>query len=232
MKREKSSIKRYIALFVILAVLIVALAVAPTIARYLRGAADLPNEFDSTGSVEPSVNNGELKDGKLKDVSFNVGTTGYPVFVRVKILVTWKAKDGSVLYWEPQASYQNAEGEEVEGDYSIVFAENAGWEKLGEYYYYTKGVISEGNTPVLVTSFEQLTTEAPINKEKYKMNVEFIVQTVQAVGKTDEDNEAGEIPAWKDAWKDDLNPGSGSDSESGNDTTGEGNEGASEGNQP
>lgn len=221
MKREKSLIKRFIPLLVILAVLIVALAVVPTIARYLRGAADLPNEFDSIGSVNPSVKNGELKDGKLKDVYFNVGKTQYPVFVRVKILVTWKATDGSVLYTKPQASTQGDEGNKVEGDYSILFADDSGWEKLGEYYYYTKGVISEGDTTVLVTSFEQLTMDAPINKEKYEMNVEFIVQTVQAVGKTDEDN--GEIPAWQDAWKDDLNSGnsgSGSDS-SGSDSEGD-----------
>lgn len=199
MKREKSLIKRLIPLLIILIVFAAALAVTPTLARYIRGSADVKNDGTSAGSVNSKVVTGELKDGTLKDVSFEVGKTGYPVFVRVEIVVTWKAEDGSKLYLQPQPSKEGKKG-----DYEITF--NSKWEKLGDYWYYTEGVKSKGKTPVLVTSFTQLTKEAPFDKDLYVMNVEFIVQTVQAVGHTDE----GGIPAWRDAWELDLNKGSGS----------------------
>ena len=228
MKREKPLIKRLIPLLVILAVVIVALAVVPTIARYIRGAEDVKNGLESIGSKTPTVVNGELKNGKMQDVKINVGDTrkdpkdsndfGYPVYVRVKVLITWKSESGNVLYLDPEASYTDDEGEFVEKDYEVTYG--ADWTKIGDYYYYLgsnddslNGVVkSNGLTTALITSLEDNKTKLPY--DGYDLNVEIIVQTVQAVGYTDDDF----LTACEDAWnlpsgtlKDAL--GNGSDNE-------------------
>lgn len=226
MKHKKSLIRRLIPLLAVVIVVGAALAAVPTLARYIRGTRDVQNDFVSKGSVDPTVIwTKSEEDGmlKLQNVYFNVGETDYPVFVRVKILITWKAEDGSVLYLQPVKGSKTIISREEEdrqvikeGDYAIAYADS-GWKQIGDYWYYTEGVVSKENTPTLVTYFEQLSEEPPIYREKYVMDVEFIVQTVQAVGRTDEDKDGEEIPAWEDAWKPYLNTESEGDS---GDTTG------------
>ena len=116
MKSKKSSIKRVIPLLVVVAVVLVALVVTPVLARYIRGTSELPNDFGSKGSVNPAVHNkertdGKLVGGKLTNVYFSVGKTDYPVYVRVKVIITWKSEEGNVLYWEPEGKVIGAEPE-------------------------------------------------------------------------------------------------------------------------
>lgn len=229
MKRENPLVKRLILVFVVLAVIAAALIVTPTLALYIRGADDVNNEFGSVGSINPEVVNGKLnEDGKMEDVRIYVGKTGYPVYVRVEVFIAWQ-KDGTVL----GVAYPKKDV-----DYTVTY-NTADWLKIDNYYYfvgkgsqneetgktdYLNGVVkSEGITSALISEFAVKSgTKPPF--DGYELNVQVIVQTVQAVGKTDEDN--GEIPAWWDAWgftKDPFN----SDNNSG---TGSGDN--SEGSQP
>ena len=217
MKREKRLTKRYIIpLLVILAVFIAALAVVPTLARYLRGADDVKNNFTAVGSDKPIVND---------DYTITVGNKGYPVYVRVKVLITWKNADGKVLYLEPEEYDEKAKTEtEAKGkvyhyDYSLTFNDESVWKPMKSYdsdedreimyYYYIgtnsdslKGVVkSSGKTEALINEFVD-NTEADGYKyelpfDGYKLNLEIIVQTVQAVGRTDDDT----LAACEDAWK-------------------------------
>ena len=249
MKREKLFTKRFIMILLAFVVVLAAvLAIAPTLARYIRGTSDLENEFGSKGSKNPTVVvNGEQKtdddgyldeNGELTNVSFYVGKTDYPVYVRVKVLVTWKSieehidadgkKHRDVFWVSPKPGPEKKDDEDaVEGgaegdpeengetdseestkpayDYEVSYNTSA-WE-LGNdgYWYYIGGdyngvVASQGTTSALVESFKYMQTEPP--QEGYELNVEFIVQTVQAVGHTDGDgNGNGEILARVDAWK-------------------------------
>lgn len=207
MKRKKLLTKLLIPLLAVFIALAAVLAVTPTLARYIRGTNGLPNEFESIGSKNPSVNNGELdKDGKLKNVTFNVGNTGYPVYVRVMVIVTWKnAEEGDILYIQPQPKLPEAD---TEADYEVTY-NTSEWMLLGGYYYfigsdsinennpdYLNGVVKSGKTTsALVTELVQLKSlESPF--DDYKLDVEFIVQTVQAVGYTDDDK----LTACEDAW--------------------------------
>ena len=217
MKREKRLTKRFIIpLLVILAVLIVALAVVPTLARYIRGADDLKNKFTAVGSDKPVVND---------NYTITVENKGYPVYVRVKVLITWKNADGKVFYLEPEKydeeakTKTEAEGKPYHYDYSLTLNDESVWRPIKSYdsdenreimyYYYIgtnsdslKGVVkSNGKTEALIREFVDNTEsddykyELPF--EGYRLNLEIIVQTVQAVGRTDDDT----LAACEDAWK-------------------------------
>ena len=220
MKREKSLKKRWIALIIVLALFAAILAVTPTLARYIRGTSDLGNEFESKGSKNPTFEvNGEETEEKPEKIVFNVGKTGYPVYVRVKVLVTWKSikadatGNKNVLYVKPvnkaEADAKNPE----EYDYDVTY-NTSNWLSYSDgYFYYVggkyNGVVASGSaTSELITKFVYKNTKPPF--EGYQLNVEFIVQTVQAVGYTDDDSKS----AMEDAWgipRDALSPKTDSD---------------------
>lgn len=188
MNSQKSLIRRFLPLIIVLAVLIAVAAVAtPTIAYYLRKANDVEgDDYTPAGTNVPSF---QLSaDNKtMSNVYVTVGDEGYPVYVRAVIVVTWQdAHNGdiSVLSPEPNTDYEWSLGKE--------------WANIDGFYYYTKAVESGGNTSVLIESFEYKSTQpAPdANEEPCVLNVEIIVQTVQAKGTTD----VGDTPAWQDAW--------------------------------
>lgn len=185
MKQKNKWIKFGIpcALLIALAAVITTLVVA----YYIKDTGEVTNEFIPADPVTPEVT--ESFDGtEKKDVSFEVGDTGYPVYVRVAIVVTWKDEDGVVYFKKPVLGT----------DYSLMTTDpESGWEydPADGYYYYINKVESGDSTPVLIQSSKQLDTANP--PEGYTLSVEIIVQTVQAIGTTDDD----EYQAWQDAWK-------------------------------
>lgn len=188
--KEKRTITRYIPLIVICTVLIFSV-VSLVSAYYIRKTDEVTNKFTPADSVKPTVF--ENFDGAIKkNVQFNVGNTGYSVFVRVAVVVTWKNDDDIVYFDTPKA------GE----DYMIEYDLDNGWvQDTDGYYYYTSAVGTGKSTPVLVKTCTEVKDKAP---EGYHLSVEFIVQTVQAAGYTDlntEDPTSTEIPAYKDAWE-------------------------------
>lgn len=185
MKRNSVYIARFgILLFVIL--VLAAIITTYVVANYVRNSDDVNNTFEPAVSVNPVITE-DFDDYEKKDVSFNPGDTGYPVYVRATIVVTWKDQSGNVYFSVPEKGV----------DYTLdLNLGGSGWvEGTGDgFYYYTYAVESNADTPVLIESSEQL---KPAPESGYTLSVEIIVQTVQAVGKTDDDN----TDAWKDAWK-------------------------------
>ena len=158
-----------------------------------------------TTVVETDMNGEPLVIVK-KDVCIDVGNPGYTVYVRAKVVVTWKDDAGNVYSKIPVAG--------VSGDYTISYntvetpgAAKQWFEGPDGIYYYTSPVpdVSDtstepsGITQPLINICEQL-KPAP---EGYHLSVEILTQVVQALGTTD----VGNIPAVVDAWKVDLDNG-------------------------
>lgn len=188
MNRNRIGISRKYLVLLVLA-LVSAMAV-PIFARYVKQTEELVNTFSHTDRSQPEIS--EDFDGTVKEnVLVKVGDTGYPVYVRATIVITWKTKDGIVHYKKPVP----------DTDYEIVLNETD-WE-LDEdgYYYYKYAVPSNGETSYLIVSCRQPDGFEP-PEEGYFLSVEIIAQTVQAVGSTDVSGDPTKpgTPAYKDAW--------------------------------
>lgn len=204
MKQEKSSKKLIITLVVILALLVAMIAVVtPVLARYIATpGSDVQGEYVPADPNEPTITKKVVGDEGLNDIFFTVENKGYPVFVRATILVSWQEDLGDSEDDDPVVFYV----EPVIGvDYSLT-ANKTDWsvtelEANGistEIYYSKTPVASGGETKILIESCERI-TEPPV--DGYVLCVEIIVQTVQAIGATDQ----GNIPAWQAAWGDFYN---------------------------
>lgn len=154
-------------------------------AAYLRNSEEVKNIFKPADSVTPEIS--ETFDNTVKeDVYFKVGETDYPVYVRAAIVITWQNADGIVYFSKP-----------IEDDNYTIDLNLIDWEQKEDgFYYFRNPVISGGLTSSLIYECRQIKA-APV--EGYTLNVEIIVQTVQAVGSTDGENNTPETDAWKDA---------------------------------
>ena len=157
------------------------LAMAVGVYAYLSNSSGLlSNDFKPAPETDPTIReefNGEHKN----QVDVAVGPTGYTVYVRAAIVVTWKDEKGNVHAAKPV----------VGQDYSIDI-NDADWFEYNGYYYCKQSVASNGNTAVLIRSCGKTGT-AP---DGYQFSVQILAQTIQAAGTTD----AGGVPAVTDAW--------------------------------
>ncbi|MCH5192288.1 MAG: hypothetical protein J1F23_09020 [Oscillospiraceae bacterium] len=184
-------------------ILLVTLITASVVAKYIKNTADVKNTFKPAASVTPEIIEEfeEHDDTLKKNVHFKVGTTEYPVYVRAAIVITWQNEDGVVYFSEPNKAkpiYDEGIIIGYDGDYYIDL-NSTDWEYNEDdgFYYYKSPVESGKETTNLIYECRQINA-APV--EGYTLSVEIIVQTVQAIGYTDEDNPNGVIPAYQDAW--------------------------------
>lgn len=218
MKQNKNKVKWIALLLALLTVISIAM-MSFMFAAYLRKTTEAGNNFKPDLPVTPTVK--EKFDGQeKKNVKIEVGDTGYPVYVRAAIVVTWKrakddpvvkdAKKDDVYFIMPKEGRLAVEGDDIYvdgeenyyGDYMIYLSlgDDSNWVKIGDYYYYKLPVESGKETEALIERCFQVNPQnAP---EGYVLSVDIIAQTVQAIGTTDEDNEnvGGDKPAYKDAW--------------------------------
>ena len=157
------------------------LAMAVGVYAYLSNSSGpLSNTFFPSPEVDPTIQEG-FNGEKKTDVYVSVGPTGYTVYVRAAIVVTWKDEKGNVHAAKPV----------VGQDYSIDI-NDAYWFEYNGYYYCKQSVASNGKTAVLIQSCGKTGT-AP---DGYQLSVQILAQTIQAAGTTD----AGGVPAVTDAW--------------------------------
>lgn len=164
---------------------------AGTVVGYLfmSTAGGVTNTLKQAPQVDPQVKEDAFEDNVsiLKEnVCVSVGDTGYDVYVRAAIVVTWK-NGSSVLPVAP-----------VEGvDYSLEEPDPTLWFKneADGFYYYLNPVVSGHTTEPLIGRCTVL-KEAPTKLEGYTLSVDILTQTIQKLGTTDKDNES----AVKDAW--------------------------------
>lgn len=169
-----------------LLVVLLVLSVSTTgVFAYLKlSTPKADNSFTSAQSVNPQIKE-EAFDGSVKNnVTVNVGETGYSVYVRAAVVVTWQDEAGNVYITPPVAGT----------DYSISYGTD-NWTQEGDgYWYYKSAVESGGETAPLITECRPLKA-API--EGYTLNVKVIAQTIQCAGFTDADGSSAIQNAWK-----------------------------------
>jgi len=178
--------KRKRILPVLLAVTFVLAVTVATVYAYLSASTNtVSNSFSA--DVDPDITIAESfnpdTDNVKTDVAVQVGKTGYTVYVRAAIVVTWKDASGNVLATKPVSPT----------DYTITL-NDTNWFLHTDGYYYCKSPVQSGNaTPVLITTCAPVEGKTPAG---YGLNVEIIAQAVQAKGTTD----VGGTPAVTDAW--------------------------------
>lgn len=188
MKREYKSIIRIVFSVAVIVLLIAAVA-TPVLARYFKTSDPLDSDYNIDAEYQPTINTStEEFEDELEDVYITVEDNGYPVYVRVAIEIHW-FMDGSVYFKEPEVPNDytidlNVKGETTTGD----------WVKKGDFYYLPTPVASGKDTPAIINSCA-LAEEADPPADGLKLHVKIMVQTIQAIGKT----QSG-VLAWTDAW--------------------------------
>ncbi|MBR2310755.1 MAG: hypothetical protein IKA47_09530 [Oscillospiraceae bacterium] len=153
-----------------------------SVAAYLSiKTPPVENTFVAEAPTDPVIQETFTENTSLekKNVSVDVGTPGYAVYVRAAVVVTWQDDAGNVLSKAPV----------VGTDYSIQY-NAADWFQY-DGFWYCRTMINSGNSPVLITTCQPL-----VSKDACHLNVEIVSQTIQALGTTDE----GDIPAVTNAW--------------------------------
>ena len=187
MKRKTKKILTTLA--VIFAVL--AICASSVLAYYLISGA-IKNTFQPAIPDRPAFGAGKIE----------VATQGYPVYVRTAIVVTWQKPsqtDGDGAGTNQSVHYTQP----VRGtDYKLEL--NDGW-VLGDDGFYYYGEDKNGELGLTLVASDKRFIDSPIKNcnrldtngpDGYTLSVEVIVETVQAIGRTDDDL----WEAWQDAW--------------------------------
>lgn len=141
-----------------------------TVYAYLSAvtADEYINTFTPAISSNPDVT--VNKTSQKATASVSVPDAGYPVYVRAAVVVNW-TKDGRICATPNGASYSVAD---------------PNWMKNGDFYYYNSAI----NT--LDDEFEVTYTDV----DGYVVQVQVIVQTIQAVGTVDDGTDTAVFDAW------------------------------------
>ena len=143
-------------------VLILTFAVGGTLAYIATQTGSVVNTFTpaSTGTRVDEEFNGEIKE-HVKIT--NIGEI--PIYVRAKIIFSWKDNDSNVSSDPVRPD-----------DYKITGSLGDGWIKgIDGYYYYIESIKPTESTTYLIERCEALT-----KKEGYNLSVEIITQSIQA----------------------------------------------------
>lgn len=151
-------------------------------------SGSVQNNFSAASGPNPSIQESTNSPLTLKEnVTVDVGAPGYAVYVRVAIVINWEDANGHILGQKPVA------GTDYVMNLNIADSDKWFYNSADGFYYYEE-MISSGETDVLIESCYQA-GESP--SATYKLNVQIIAQTIQALGTTDGNDP---IPAVTDAW--------------------------------
>lgn len=181
--------KKNIAIFAVTASLLFTAALTTAYAKYRKGSEAVENTFSAAEYGDPSVSDDVVKNDSDHFVKKNLAVVtadeGYPVFVRVELVVTWQNAGGDVYGSQP-----------VPGTDYVLEYNTDKWVKASDgFFYYTEKVESGDSTAPLIgaqQALEQLSA-APVG---YTMHVEAISETIQAVGNTDDESASAVLSAW------------------------------------
>lgn len=162
--RRRQKAKRVGSGFVLL-ILAAVLAIGGTLAYIIANTVSVENKF-TPGEVRCEV----LEDfDKITKSNVRIKNTGNTAaYIRATYVVTWQ-KDGGTV---------NGKMPVVGTDYTIEFAENSGWELIGDYWYYTSPVAAGGETGVLIASCKL--AEGAAVPTGYYLSVEIIASAIQS----------------------------------------------------
>lgn len=140
-----------------------------TLAWLAASTEDTVNTF-SPAQMEIQVK--EEFDGKIKKNVRVENNSETAVYIRVALVPTWVTDDAK---HEPVA--QSASLSDLDLTWPTP---SNGWEKHGDYYYYTKPVPADGITPILLKSAVVKDNAAP---DGCTMDLQVLAQAVQATPK-------------------------------------------------
>lgn len=142
--------------------LVLCIAGGATLAFLMVTTPSLTNVFQY-GHVTCKVDE-TFQDNVKTDVSIrNTGDT--QSYIRVKLVFTWKDKDGNVSA-QPVKT----------GDYTLELKEDGWFEKDG-YYYAKAPVAPKENTPVLIEKCTEVAANAP---DGYTLSLEILADAIQS----------------------------------------------------
>lgn len=106
--------------------------------------------------------------------SIDIGNLPYAVYVRVAVVINWQNNAGEVYAAAPV----------LDTDYTMDWNSTDWVRDANGFYYHKKMVASNSELTQLISAIaEKADSNAP---EGYDLHVEFIVQTIQALGGTDD----------------------------------------------
>ena len=166
---------------VILTLLAVVVIPLGAVFAYLSATKQEGNIF-SPGLETKPVFTDNVDENIIRDVKVNVGNPGYPVYVRVAIIATWRSEEGNVHWQKPTSD-----------NYDMHIDETNWFYNAQDGFYYLKNMQLSGETHSLITLYYQ-TGSAPA--DGYSLHIELAAQTIQALGTTDD----GDTPAVTSTW--------------------------------
>ena len=144
-------------------VLMLTIAIGGTIAYIVANTEPVVNTF-TPGEVPITIE--ESFNGTTKSNVTVANTGNVPAYIRAKIIVTWKDKDGNVSGTPVKSS-----------DYSMSIG--SGWtEESDGFYYYKDKVGAQESTTNLIESCTRIGNPP----EDYDLSVEIIAESIQAEG--------------------------------------------------
>lgn len=165
--------------------LLLFVTVGSTLAYIFTKTEPVENTFNPSKVACAVVENGSatentddiLETGITKtDVKIkNTGDTD--AYIRVAVVVNWMSADGTRV-WATKP-VKSTDG--TDGDYTISYAENTGWEKGSDgYWYYTKSVppTDGSNLTGILISEAKVLKNAP--QEGYYLSIEIVASAIQA----------------------------------------------------
>lgn len=183
-KKQKTLLLSLLLIFVI--------GTGVTIAYIVTNTSGVTNTFlpsQVTCSVEEDFTINGKKDVAIKNTSM------IPAFIRAEVIVTWKNDAGEIYGVTPEL------GEN--GDYTIEYDLENGWQPGKDGYYYYNGLVKPGDETGALIKRANVTSVADV-PVGYYLNVEIIASAIQAEGvsSSDETGGAGKAPA-EIAWSND-----------------------------
>lgn len=171
-EKRKRSILRDRPVVLAISVLVLVLGIVGTTLGFLVDqTTPVKNTFipAKTGiTVDEKLENGVKNDVKIKN------TSDFDVFIRARVIVTWKDENGNVSATAPVAGT----------DYEITWrvfpnVETRNWVYYlnGGYYLYTVPVAANASTDILFTGCKPVEGKTP---EGYHLSVEIIADCIQA----------------------------------------------------
>lgn len=169
--------KKFIVIAVVALLLLV--TVGSTLAYIIASTGAVQNIFEPSyvacgvveGDAKP-VANGNVNTG-VEKTNVRIQNTGdTDAYIRVAVVVNWMSTDGTKVW--ASKPVENT-------DYTIRYAENTGWEKGSDgYWYYTKPVPpTEGSnlTDILINEAKVL---EPAPLDGYYLSIEIVASALQA----------------------------------------------------
>ncbi len=167
--RKAGRRKSFIALIAVL--LMVVFSVGGLLAYIVTNTDTIVNKF-TPGVISCDVTE-DFDGGAIKKNVAVKNTGNSDAYIRAYINITWMA-DGTSTNQTVTAKMPKENS-----DYTISFAENSGWNRGDDgYWYYSGSVAAGGSTAVLVTECKLLDGASVPNG--YRLSVEIIASAIQA----------------------------------------------------